>query len=575
MTNATPGIVLLTAINKKNKTMKKITRIMALAVLSVTMGQAAFAQQPNILWVVCEDISPTIGCYGDAVAKTPVIDKLAQEGIRFTNAFAAAGVCAPSRSGIITGMYPVGIGTEHMRTAGDVSGVSKGIYKSAEKTGIIDLEGNTVPQYSAVIPEQVKCFTEFLRKAGYYCTNNAKTDYQFAPPITAWDENSLEAHWKGRPEGKPFFSVFNFNVSHESQIWKKKNDPLLIDIDAPKILPYFPENPIVRQDVARNYSNIAEMDSQIGELLAQLEEDGLLENTIIFFYSDHGGPLPRGKREIYDSGLKVPLVVRFPDKSKAGTTFDELVQYVDLAPTVLSLAGIKPPKYLDGQAFMGEYAAKNPRKYIYAGRGRLDFETDMVRCVRDKEFLYVKNYHPELPNYMDIKYRKQMPMMNELLRLHEAGELNAEQEIWFHKTKPDEELYFVSEDPHQLNNIASDPKYAKDLGRMRKELKKWQNEVGDKGFIPEGEMVRQMWPNLVQPKTQAPVIQFKKGKAVVSCSEKGASIAYQITGEGQEAKDDLKYWKVYDNPVEVQKGEELHVVAIRIGYKQSDEVRSL
>lgn len=554
--------------------MNKFIKLVVFAVIVLSQAQFSFSQeQPNILWVVCEDISPTIGCYGDNVAKTPVIDQLAKEGIRFTNSFAAAGVCAPSRSGIITGMYPVGMGTEHMRTANDVSGISKGRYRSAEETGIVDLAGNKVPQYSAVIPEQIKCFTEYLRKAGYYCTNNAKTDYQFAPPITAWDECSLQAHWRNRPEGKPFFAVFNLNVSHESQIWKKKDDPLLIDIDAPSILPYFPENPVVRQDVARNYSNIAEMDSQVGELLAQLKEDGLMDNTIIFFYSDHGGPLPRGKREIYDSGLKTPMVVKFPDKRMAGATYDELVQYVDLAPTVLSLAGIRPPKYMDGQAFLGKYADPKPRQYIYAGRGRLDEVYDMVRCVRDKEFMYVKNYYPELPNYMDIEYRKQMPMMRELLRLHNAGELNAEQEIWFHDSKPVEELYLVNEDPNQLNNVASDPKYSKVLEKMRKELKKWQNEVGDKGFIPEGEMVRQMWPNLEQPETPVPVVQFRKDKAILSCPEKGASFAYQITGEGVGAKEEWKYWKVYNGPFELRKGETLHAVAIRIGYKQSSEVK--
>lgn len=557
------------------KLMKNINFYLALIfVAGVLLASCNSPEQkkelPNILWITCEDISPTLGCYGDTAAKTPIIDQLAREGILFTNSFAAAGVCAPSRSAIITGMYPVSMGTHNMRTAND-NAHRKGKYLSAEETGIVDFAGNTVPRYSTVIPAEVKCFTEFLRKEGYYCTNNAKTDYQFAPPITAWDENSRKAHWRNRPEGKPFFSVFNLFVTHESQIWQKKDDSLLIDIDAPNLPPYFPENPVVRQDVARNYSNIAELDKQVGRLLNQLKADGLLENTIVFFFSDHGGPLPRGKRELYDSGLKTPLIIKVPGHNKAGSTYDEMVSFVDLAPTVLSLAGIKPPEYMQGQAFLGEFTAETPRRYIYGARDRMDYQYDMVRCVRDSEFLYVKNFHPEWPNYQKIKYRLQMPMMQELLRLRDEDKLNAKQSIWFKTSKPVEELYLVKEDPYQLNNIAANPEYADELARMRNELKQWQEEVGDKGFIPEGEMVRQMWPNLQQPETSAPVIALEGGKAAISCSEKGASIAYQVTPKGEEAKSEQKYWKIYDEPVQLKDGEELHAVAIRIGYKQSKE----
>ncbi|MFA8436869.1 MAG: sulfatase-like hydrolase/transferase [Marinifilaceae bacterium] len=527
-------------------------------------------EQPNILWITCEDISPNLGCYGDEAAKTPVLDHLASEGVRFTNAFTTVGVSAPSRSSIITGMYPASLGTHNMRTGKDITGISKGVYK--QETGIVDPSGNPVPQYSAVVPVDVKCFTEYLRKAGYYCTNNNKTDYQFAAPITAWDENDSKAHWRNRPKGKPFFSVFNLNVTHESRIWKKKNDPTLVDPSAPQLPPYFPEDSIVRKDVARKYSNITEMDQQVGQILRQLKADGLLEKTIVFFYSDHGGPLPRGKRAIYDSGLKVPMIVRFPNKEKAGTTYDEMVSFVDLAPTMLSLAGVKPPGNMQGKAFLGKYKAGKVRTEIYGSRDRMDEFYDMVRCVRDKDFMYVRNFHPEWPYYQDLKYRRQLPMMNRLLEMHEKGELNRDQEQWFRQQKPVEELYDVHADPFQLKNLADDPKYAKVLKRMANKLDSWQKRIEDKGFVPEGEMVREMWPNLEQPQTLQPRGEIGKGTVSLSCSTKGASIAYQVTTNGQ-SRPDWKYWQVYNGSVELKKGEVLHAVAIRIGYKQSKELK--
>lgn len=525
---------------------------------------------PNILWITCEDISPNLGCYGDAAAKTPVLDQLAAEGVRFTNAFTTVGVCAPSRSSIITGMYPASIGTHNMRTGKDITGISDGVYK--KETGIVDPEGNSVPQYSAVIPTDVKCFTEYLRKAGYYCTNNNKTDYQFAAPITAWNENDSKAHWRNRPEGKPFFSVFNLNVCHESRIWKKKNDPLLIDPKSPELPPYFPEDSIVRQDVARKYSNITEMDQQVGQILQQLKEDGLLEKTIVFFYSDHGGPLPRGKRAIYDSGLKVPMIIRYPKQENAGTTYDNMVSFVDLAPTMLSLAEIKPPKYMQGQAFLGKYKARKPRTEIYGSRDRMDEFYDMQRCVRDKDFMYVRNFHPEWPYYQDIQYRRQLDMMNRLVEMHDNGMLNKEQELWFRQEKPTKELYDIKSDPFQLKNLANDSKYARVLEQMGKKLVKWQKRIDDKGFTPEGEMVREMWPNLVQAQTLKPEGKNRKGTVALACSTKGASIAYQITERGQ-SRSDWKYWQVYDEPVVLHPGQILHAIAIRIGYKQSEELK--
>jgi len=257
-------------------------------------------ERPNILWLTCEDISPTLSFYGDSTAHTPNLDRLASESLVFTRAFAVVGVCAPSRSSIITGMYPASIGTRNMRTGTDAMGWGNRKYDN--KKVAKDINGEPVRQYSAVIPDFVKCFTEYLRVSGYYCTNNVKTDYQFAAPLTAWDDNSINATWENCPMGKPFFSVFNHEVTHESKMWINKKLPQTVFPSSVPLPPYFPEDSVVRQDVARNYSNIELLDKQIGEKLDKLKKSGLYDKTIIFFFSDHGGPLPRGKREIYDSG---------------------------------------------------------------------------------------------------------------------------------------------------------------------------------------------------------------------------------------------------------------------------------
>ena len=234
--------------------------------------------RPNILWISLEDTTPRFGCYGDPIARTPNIDRLAEGGCRFPNAFSTAGVCAPSRSAIITGMYQTSIGTHYMRTAHT--------NKNAP---------NMATPYSAVPPPYVKTFTEYLRAAGYYCTNNSKTDYQFTPPITAWDDNSNNGHWRNRDEGQPFFSVFNPTVTHESGMWERDNRPLTTNPDDVELPPYLPDTPKARKALARQYDNLATSDARVGELLDQLEEDGLAENTIVFLWSDHGEGLPRGK----------------------------------------------------------------------------------------------------------------------------------------------------------------------------------------------------------------------------------------------------------------------------------------
>lgn len=515
---------------------------------SVFCASSAIAQKPNIVWLVTEDISPYLASYGDSTAKTPNLDRLAREGVRYTNLFGVSGVCAPSRSCLITGMYPTSVGTDNMRTLNTLSSIG-------------------IPKYSVVLAPQIKMFSELMRIGGYYCTNNNKQDYQFEAPRSGWDESSKTAHWRNRPQGKPFFSVINFNVTHESQIWEKKTDPLLVNPALVPLPPYYPESPVIRTDVARMYSNIMEMDKQVGVVLKQLEDDGLLENTIVVWYSDNGGPLPRGKREIYDSGIHVPMLIRFPNKQYAGTVDGQLISFVDFAPTTLSLAGIQVPSYMQGQAFLGYSKAIRPRKYIYAARDRMDSEYDMVRAVRDDRFKYIKNFQPEKPYMQNIVYRKQMDLMNELLRFEKEGKLNTTQQLWFRKTKDREELFDTKNDPFELKNLAADPQYASKLAELRTELDKWMKFTNDKGFIPEKEWIASFWPNMVQPVTKEPQFDVKNGMVSLLSATEGASLSYKILKENEDRNS--TGWQLYLKPLKLNTGQKIIAVADRIGYKGS------
>ena len=518
------------------------------------------SHRPNILWVSCEDISPDLGCYGDSYAVSPNIDALAAQGVRYANAYAHAGVCAPARSGIITGMYPTTIGTHHMRCKG-------------------------------VPPAYVKCFSEYLRAAGYYCTNNVKTDYQFDPPLTAWDESSRKAHWRNRAKGQPFFAIFNFTTSHESQIRNRSKSMLkrLASLQpherhdpAKAVLPpYYPDTPAVRKDWAQYYDVITLMDKQVGDVLKQLEDDGLADNTIVWFWGDHGRGLPRGKRWIYDSGIHVPLIIKVPEKLrklvmpsepdalKPGTVNDDLVAFIDFAPTMLSLAGVEIPDHIQGRAFLGSQKTK-PRQYIFAARDRMDEAYDLIRAVRDKRYKYIRNYMPHLTRGQDIEYMNQMPTMQEMRRLNAAGELKGPQMQYFRETKPVEELYDTFSDPHEVENLADDPNYRDVLKRMRKAHAKWVRETSDIGRIPEPEFDEMKRPGGQWQKTATP--RFTPARTAgenkhiaIACATEGASIAYRI---GKSSG-----WKLYTEPVPLKTGQVLTARACRIGFKDSDEAR--
>ena len=509
--------------------------------------------QPNIVWIVAEDLSPFLPDWGDPTIETPNISRLVAEGVKYTHVFSPSGVCAPSRAAISTGMYPASIGAHHMRTGGNPKYFPKGL-----------------TPYEALPDPEIQMHSERLRRAGYYCTNNAKEDLQYKKPPTAWDESSNKAHWKNRKPGQPFFAIFNLGVTHESRIWAKAEDSLWVDENlAVNVPPYLPDNEIGQTDVRRMYSNIKEMDAQVGNLLDELEAANLMDSTIIFWYSDHGGPLPRMKRLVYDSGIRLPMVIRFPNKFRAGETDDQFVSFIDFKPTIMSLAGIEPGDFLDGKAFLGKYARTEEARYVHAGGDRFDAKYDMVRAVRDKQFKYIRNFQPEKPMYLPVAYRENMAIMKELLRMRDAGELNEVQALWFKETKAPFEFYDLEKDPHEINNLADDPTYADKIKELSEEMDRWMAEIGDRGLIDEHEYLESIWPGQIQPETANPIIAEENGKLSISSATRGASIGYQVLDEGEEAGE---RWEVYMKPLEVPDGKRLLAIAHRIGYKRSEIV---
>jgi len=445
--------------------------------LLLSANAMADESRPNILWLSCEDISPHLGCYGDPHAITPELDQLATEGVRYSHAFTAAGVCAPNRSSIITAMYQNSIGTHHMRC-------------------------------SASLPSWLKPFPMLMREAGYYCTNNSKTDYQFKNPSPGniWDESSRNAHWKNRDDGQPFFAVFNFTGCHESGIADtQKYQSVTKDLapdqrqdpDALTTLPpYYPDTPVTREDWKRNYELITAMDAWAGQLIDQLKQTDLYDNTIIFFWSDHGVGLPRAKRWLYDSGTHVPLIVRIPRKfrhdgqGREATVDDQLVCSVDFGPTVLNLAGVAVPEYVQGQPFLGANLP-GERRYVYGARDRMDERYDIIRTVRDKRFRYVRNFEPLKPYYQYMNTPEKGATMKEIRRAEQSGELTDVMALFSAPIKPAEELYDLQKDPHEVHNLAGDPQYQSKLAEMQSALANWQREIGDVGLIPEAEIETQ------------------------------------------------------------------------------------
>lgn len=430
-------------------------------------GSLRAADRPNILWITTEDIGPQLGCYGDRYAITPNLDEFAKTACRYDHCWSNAPVCAPARTTIITGMYPTSLGAENMRS-------------------LIKL------------PESIQLYPYYLRAAGYYCTNNSKTDYNVESTGKVWDESNNKAHWKNRPAGQPFFAIFNHTVTHESQIRNaiapqdRVHDPAQARVPA-----YHPDTPEVRKDWAQYYDRITMTDKLFAQNLKELHDAGLAEDTIVFFYGDHGSGMPRSKRFPYNSGLRVPLLIHIPEKWKSLATPDcvmggasqRLVSFVDLAPTLLSLCGAEIPGHMQGHAFLGPKATET-QPYLFGFRGRMDERIDMVRSVTDGRYVYIRNFMPHLPHGQHVDYMFQTPTTQVWHAKFLKGELN-EAQSHFWREKPVEELYDLQSDPDEIVNLAGNAAHEAQLRAMRQVLLNQMRTTRDLGFIPEAELHRQ------------------------------------------------------------------------------------
>lgn len=435
--------------------------------------------RPNILWIVCEDLSPMLGCYGDSQATTPILDNLASKGVLFTQAYSNAPVSGASRAGLITGMVAPAYGAHNFRTR------------------------EAVPSFIATYPE-------LFRASGYYCTNNNKTDYNSSIEFRKdeiWDECSGTAHWKNRPDGMPFMSVFNIMTTHEGQISSKgarekyikaglipsepRNSPE--DVSIP---PYHPEIKEIKEDWAYLHDMVTLMDSQVGDYLKELEDAGVAENTIVLFYADHGGNLSRSKRFLYSGGTKVPMIAYFPEKwqhlspVKAGESYDELVQFIDLPKTSLSLAGIEQPENMMGRVICGN-EAEATHKTIHFHRDRMDARYDSSRAVTDGRFLLIRNFYPHRPQACETTYpyivQQNWGAWREWYENQKEGDIDPIRSAFF-LSKLSVELYDMENDPFQIDNLANNPKYKREFASLDKDLDKWMVEIKDMGLIPEALM---------------------------------------------------------------------------------------
>ena len=516
---------------------------------------------PNILWISWEDVGPQLGCYGDSYADTPNLDRLASQGVLYQKAYANYPVCAPARTGIITGMFPSSYGGQHMQC-------------------------RTIP------PQEVRLFPQYLREAGYYCTNDSKDHYQMAyDPDIVWDQQQKGARWHGRTRNQPFFSVINFNTTHEghsrtqnfnwvkevrSAIGNRKHD----HAEAP-LPPYFPDTEDVRDNVALYYDNMTYTDSVVGEIFNQLKAEGLWDNTIVFFWGDHGWGLSRGKRWPYESGLRVPLIIRVPEKyepyfrsgQSPGTETGELVSFLDFAPTMLSLAGIQIPDYMQGRAIIGPQQQDPPRQ-IFVGRDRMDETYELMRGVITDDYLYLRNYRPFLPYVQTVRTMERQSIMQDWRRLYQENKLNQEQSLFFQYPKPAEELYDLKADPHQINNLAGSKKHSKILQELRQQHLSWAKNVGpagDVGLIPEAEFDQMKWPDGDWPKTGKPYFttenrNYWNGEIEINIEAPtpGSTIAWRFRGEEK--------WRIYQQPIALSPGRILEAKASRLGFYTSPVV---
>jgi arylsulfatase A-like enzyme len=532
--------------------------------------------RPNILLLVAEDMSPRVGAFGDRVARTPNLDRLAVQGVRYSHTFTTAGVCAPSRASLLTGMHAISVGGQHMRTSSRPGG-----------------------GYLAVPPPRVKAFPELLRRAGYYTFTDSKLDYQFSGigagsgPSTVWDAEGEDLPWRSK-EGvpRPFFGLINFQVTHETGVftplgggWPRSlmhfavqlGRAWLMGIPDPEhpvrsadveVPPYWPDTEVVRSDLARHYNNVFQMDMEVGGILEELEANGLAESTIVVWTTDHGDGLPRAKRELYDSGLKVPMIIRWPERFRPagvapGSVDEALISFVDLAPTILAWASEEPPAHMHGMNFSAPDA--KPRTYVYASRDRIDDFEDRERAIRDREYKYIRSWYPDKPTGHRLAFRDNLEMMKEMWALLDAGKLNSDQRRWFEPTGR-ERLYHLPTDPFELRNLADDPSHAEALTRMRRAYEAFSERVADWSEEKETAMVERMWPGGKQPRTAAPAIEWSSDLIRLRSTTPGASIAYWVD-EGAE--------RIYTAPFEADSSSRITARAVRYGYRESEEISKI
>jgi len=519
---------------------------------------ASAEDRPNILLIMAEDMSDRVGAFGDPVAVTPNIDRLASKGVLYPNTFTTAGVCSPSRAAHILSRHQISVGAQHMRTS---------FFEESP--------------YRTVPPNHIKAYPELLRREGYYTFTSWKLDYQFSSviagsgPFSLWDYEGESPTWDGREEGQPFFGFISLMESHEGQMFPDavlknnasgtRSQP--VSPDQVVVPPYYPDTPVIRADIAQHYNNIQYMDQLLGDLLEKLEADGLADSTIIIWTADHGDGLPRAKREVYDSGIKVPLIVYWPERFRPehlaeSQVDDRLVSFIDIAPSILQIAGIEIPDYMQGTAQLTLQPAPE-QEYIYASKDRLDEFTFRERAVRNQQYKYILNLMPGQPGAQHIAYRDQLPMMMELWQHYEAGRLNAAQRFWF-EPRPEQELYDIVADPYEINNLAEKPEYSETLEQMHEALETWRSTMPDYSDRPELEMAREFWPDGVQPVTSSPKVEISsEGQITILPVNPDDSIGYRI---------DKGRWKIYSGPFTSPAGSQIQTKAVRYGWAESPVV---
>ncbi|EPR71802.1 Choline-sulfatase [Cyclobacterium qasimii M12-11B] len=437
--------------------MKKIGFLLIIIVGGHILSVRAVSTKPNILWIVANDLSTDLGCYGNTQVHTPHLDQLAKEGIIYENFFTVGDVCSPSRSALITGMYSVSINSHNQFT-----------------------------KFKKPLPTPVVPFTNYLKKAGYYVTNSKGiqlentgfyTGYNFS-----YDAEELfdGTDWRNRAPEQPFFAQVHLTYAHRPF----KADPEHpVDPNKVALPPYYPDHPLARKDWALYLETVQLLDKQVGEILERLKKDGLAENTVVFFFADHGRPHVRGKQFLYDGGIHSPLIIKWPGQLTAGEKSDRMISNIDLAATVMNLAKLDIPDYMQGQDFLDEKTEK--RKYIFAMRDRCDGTLDRIRAVRSKDFKYIRNFHPERPYTQFNGYKKwEYPVLTLMQVMYKNGELTPEQAHFMGTYRPEEELYDLRVDPFEMKNLADQQEYQKTLLDFRGELDRWLLAV-DIGEYPE------------------------------------------------------------------------------------------